>query len=147
MKRNEFFAALGVSAGTILLAPFLVSCSKSSMNGVTPVPPGGGTIDFTLDLTQPGNAALNSNGGSLVKNGVIVARTSNGDFVAVASACTHQGYTIEYDNANTRFHCPNPAPGHGSNYSTTGSVINGPAVTALQKFTTTLTGTSLRVFA
>ena len=146
MRRYEFLSVLGVSAGTVMLAPFLASCSKSSMNTTTPpvvTPP----IDFTLDLTQPANSALTSNGGYLINNGVIIARTSTGDFVAVQSACTHQGYTLEFDNVNTRFHCPNPAVGHGSNFASTGSVINGPAISALKKYSTTLTGNSLRVFS
>lgn len=143
MKRNEFFTVLGVSAGTILFAPFLTSCSKSSSALPDPAPGGGGAIDFTLDLSQAANVALTSNGGSLVKSGVIVARTSTGVFVAVASACTHQGTTIDFDNANTRFHCS----GHGSNFTTSGSVINGPATVALKMYNASLTGTSLRVFA
>jgi cytochrome b6-f complex iron-sulfur subunit len=144
MKRNEFFAALGVSAGTIMFAPFLVSCSKSSMDSTEPPGGGGGVpVDFTLDLTQPANANLNSNGGSLLKSGVIVARTSTGDFIAVASACTHQGYILVFESANNQFHCNN----HGSNFATGGSVINGPATAALKKYNAVLTGTSLRVYA
>lgn len=145
MKRNEFLSVLGISAGTIMFIPYLTSCSKSSMD-TTPSTPGGGggvPVDFTLDLTAPANADLNNNGGSLLKSGVIVARTSNGDFIAVASACTHEGFTLVFEGANARFHCNN----HGSNFGTTGSVINGPASVSLKKYNTTLTGTSLRVFA
>lgn len=144
MKRNEFFTTLGLSAGTLVFAPFLVSCSKSSTLSTDPGTGGvGGAIDFTLDLTLSANSALNSNGGSLLKSGVIVARTSTGTFVAVASACTHQGFTLAFDNTNTQFHCAN----HGSNFGITGSVINGPATVALKSYNTQLNGTSLRVFA
>jgi cytochrome b6-f complex iron-sulfur subunit len=145
MKRSDFFSALGISAGTVIFAPFLASCSKST--NLTPDPqagPGGsGVIDFTLDLTQPAHSALNSNGGSLLKSGVIIARTTTGAFVAIASTCTHQGTTIDFDYANNRFHCS----GHGSNFSTNGSVINGPATIALKMYNTQLTGTSLRIYA
>lgn len=145
MKRNEFFTVLGVSAGTILFAPFLTSCSKSSsaLPDPTPGPGGGGALDFTLDLSQAANVALTSDGGSLIKSGIIIARISATNYVAVASACTHQGTTIDFDNANSRFHCSN----HGSNFTTSGSVINGPATIALKMYNTSLTGTSLRVFA
>ena len=147
MKRHDFLTVLGVSAGTVIFAPFLVSCSKSSMNTIVPGP-GGGTVDFTLDLTLSTNAALNPVGGFLVTtSGVIVAHTDATTYVALASACTHQGYVVAYDNANTRFFCTNPAPGHGSLYKTNGTVISGPAPSALKMFNTTLTGTSLRVFA
>ncbi len=144
MKRHEFITVLGVSAGTVFFAPFLTSCSKDS--DTTPNPPpggGGGAVDFTLDLTLPANSALTSNGGFLIKSGVIVARISAVSFAAVASACTHEGFTLAFDSPNNRFHCAN----HGSNFGLTGAVINGPAATALKLYNTTLTGTSLRVFA
>ena len=145
MKRNEFFTVLGVSAGTIIFAPFLSACSKSNsvMSGTGP----GGGVDFTLDLTLPANAALNTIGGYLVNSGVIIARTTNTTYVALASACTHQGYVVEYQSASTQFHCTNPAPGHGSLYRTDGTVISGPAPSALTKYNATLSGTMLHVFA
>ena len=144
MKRHEFFSTFGITAGMIFMAPVLSSCSKSSDNS----PIGGSNsnstpVDFTLDLTLPANSVLNTNGGSLLKDVVIIAKTSAGIFVAVASVCTHQGSTIGFESSANRFHCPN----HGSNFGTDGSVINGPALTALKKYNTALTGTSLRVFA
>lgn len=144
MNRHQFFAVLGVSAGTVIFAPFLASCNKNSTlpDDSGTGGGGGGAIDFTLDLTLPANSTLNSNGGSLLKSGVIVARTSAGAYVAVASACTHQGTTVEFDSSNNLFHCPN----HGSNFGINGSVLMGPATTALKMYNTQLTGNSLRVF-
>ena len=145
MKRHEFLTALGISAGTVIFAPFLTSCSKgsSALADPTPTPGGSGAVDFTLDLSLAANSVLTTNGGSLISNGVIIAKTSAGAYVAVASVCTHQGATIGYDNTNSWFHCPN----HGSNFATNGSVLLGPATTALKVYSTTLTGNSLRVFA
>jgi cytochrome b6-f complex iron-sulfur subunit len=145
MKRNEFFSAFGVSAGLLFMAPVLSSCSKESTDtptgGTTPTPK---PVDFTLDLTSPTYAALNTNGGSVVKDNIIIARTSSGAYVALTSICSHQQFNpIAFESANSRFHCPN----HGSNFATDGSVLNGPALTALKKYNTTLTGTSLRVYA
>jgi len=37
-------------------------------------------------------------------------------------------------------------PQHGSAFSTTGSVLNGPATMALKQYKTTLTGDNLRVY-
>jgi len=145
MERNKFFSTLGISAGMLFLAPMMSSCSKS-MDTSTPKPGGGttGAVDFTLDLTSPTYTALNTNGGSVVKDNIIIARTSSGVYVAVTSICTHQQYNpISFESSANRFHCPN----HGSNFSTDGSVINGPALSALKKYNTQLTGTSLRVYS
>lgn len=147
MERNKFFSTLGISAGMIFLAPAMTSCSKSlddsSGSTTTPGTTNSGAVDFTLDLTSPTYSALNNNGGSVIKDNIIIAKTSSGAFVAVSSVCTHQGSTIGYDNAGSRFHCPN----HGSNFGTDGSVLNGPALTALKKYNTQLSGTSLRIYA
>ncbi|MEI7523921.1 MAG: Rieske 2Fe-2S domain-containing protein [Mariniphaga sp.] len=150
MKRKEFFTALGVSAGTVMFAPFLVSCSKGSSvadpgTGGTP----GGTVDFTLDLTLPANAALNTVGSSLINsaNGIIIACVSAGNYVAVASICTHQGAQIGFDGTVNQFKCSNTGAGHGSVFSTSGSVVAGPAPRGLKLYNATLSGTKLRVFA
>lgn len=142
MERKEFLALLGSGAATIVFGGCLGGCSKKEDDPApTPNPGGSGKKDFTLNLTEPANAPLQANGGHVVSNGVIVARTSNGDFVAVSSSCTHQGATLTYENTNSRFHCPS----HFSNFGLDGKVINGPAATALKQYKTTLTGNSLRV--
>lgn len=145
MKRHEFFSTLGISAGMIYLAPVLTSCSKSSIDTTTTTTGGGnnGAVDFTLDLTSATYASLNTNGGSVIKDNIIIAKTSAGAFIALSSICTHQGSTIGFENASSRFHCSN----HGSNFGLDGSVLNGPATSALKKYNTALTGTSLRVYA
>ena len=138
MKRNEFFSVLGVSAATVFFAPFLTACSKSSAGLGS-----GNPIDFTLDLTATANVVLMNDGGSVVKNGVIVVRTSASTYVALSDTCTHQGGTLHYDSVVGRFVCPV----HGANFSTSGSVLVSPATVALKKYNTTLTGTSLRVYS
>ena len=143
MERKEFLNALGVSAASVFLATCLGGCSKSTDAtgmGNTPPPPSG--VDFILNLTQTENANLGTNGGFIYKNGIIVARTTSGNYIAVAMACTHQGTTLVFDGPNNRFFCNN----HGSTFSTTGTVNNGPASTNLKQYSTTLTGSMLRVF-
>ena len=95
-----------------------------------------------MDLTQTDNANLGTNGGFVYKNGIIVARTTGGSYIAVAMACTHQGTAVVYEGNNNRFYCNN----HGSSFSNSGVVNNGPAATNLKQYSTTLTGSMLRVF-
>jgi len=137
MDRKDFLKLTGMSVGAFVLASCLNSCKKSDNTPATL------TVDFTLDLTQSANSALNNIGGFIYKDSVIVAKSTSGNFIAVAQTCTHQGTTVSYQSGSGEFHCPN----HGSNFSETGSVINGPASSPLQKFNTTLTGNSLRVFS
>ena len=148
MQRKEFINALGLSTATLLLATCFGGCSKPgvSNNGNTtpppPPPPPSSNLDFVLDLNQTENANLGMNGGFVYKNGVIIARTTTGSYIAVSMACTHQGTAVVYDGSNNRFFCNN----HGSSFSNTGVVNNGPAAINLKQYNTTLTGSMLRVF-
>lgn len=136
MKRKDFLQTAGWIS-LLACAGCLEGCSKDESAAAK--------VDFTLDLNAPANKALQTAGNSIVHLDVIIARVDASTFAAVAKACTHQGTTINYDKTNTRFHCPN----HGSNFSTNGAVINGPAGKALQKFNTTFDSgsNSLRVFS
>jgi cytochrome b6-f complex iron-sulfur subunit len=136
MDRKEFLNLLGLSVGGMVVVSCLGSCADDSEDEPE-------TVDFILNLTETANAALNSNGGFVVRNGIIVARTTAGVYIAVAAACTHQGTTVQYQSGNRRFFCPN----HGSNFAEDGSVINGPATRPLREYQTQLTGTVLRVFS
>lgn len=143
MDRKEFLSALGYSSGALIFAACIGGCSKASTTDTgTSTPTPAPTIDFTIDLTQPANAALNSNGGSLVfPNGIIVAKTLAGVLIAVSKACTHQGTEVQYQSNNNQFYCPN----HGALFSASGAVVNGPAAAALKQYTVTVTGNSVRV--
>lgn len=143
MERKEFINALGLSTATLILATCFGGCGKDSSPTTPPTPPTPPAIlDFVLDLTLSENANLGTNGGFVYKNGVIIARTTTGSYIAVAMACPHQGTAVVFDGPNNRFFCNN----HGSAFSSTGVVSNGPAATNLRRYNTTLTGTMLRVF-
>ena len=133
MDRKSFLSQVGIGAAALLLPACiggLASCAKTTTNP---------KVDFTLDTAT---GALSSNGGFLVSNNVIVARTNTGTFIAVAAACTHQGTTINYNASGNKFICPN----HGAQFDSNGTVTQGPASTSLTKYNTALTGTSLRVY-
>ena len=134
MNRKDFLMSIGLSGGGLLLAACLGGCSKTG-EGAAP------TVDFTLDLSLPANTALNAPGGYIYSNGVIVAKTIAGNIVAVSQSCTHQGVSVQYQSSGDRFYCS----GHGATFNTIGAVTNGPASSALKKYTVTVTGNMVRV--
>jgi cytochrome b6-f complex iron-sulfur subunit len=134
MNRTEFLKTFGTGAVAVCAGCSLESCSNEDINPVA--------VDITIDISLSANASLQNVGGSLVKDNLIIARVSSTEFVALAKACTHQGTTVTYEHANSRFHCAN----HGSNFSVTGTVINGPAQSNLRQYNTELVGTNLRIF-
>ena len=87
-------------------------------------------------LATPGGAALvRTSGGDL-----LVARTAADTFSAVTATCTHEACQIT-GSAGSTFVCPC----HGSRYSTSGVVLNGPATRALRQFATQFSGGVLTI--
>lgn len=139
MDRKEFLSAIGLGAAAFAVVN-CAACSKkndASANGVS----GPSGVDFTLDLTLSANAALLTIGGYLATNGIIVARTTAGAYIAVQQSCTHENYPLIYQGSSQRFYCNN----HGSYFNETGVVQVSPATRSLTTYTTVLTGNSLRV--
>ncbi len=136
MDRKAFLVTLGKGAAVAGIA-YCVGCSSNANDITAPT-----NVDMTLDLSQSANVSLNTVGGSIVNNGIIIGRTGTSTFVAVSSACTHEGTTIQFQLNNNRFYCNN----HGSTFSLDGKVTAGPASRALTKYNTTFSGNSLRIF-
>lgn len=135
MNREEFLKKLSATA-LLGCTCGLAACSSDS----EPTP---SVFDFTLDLSQSQNAALNTPGGSVTVDGIIIARLSTIEFAALSRACTHAGTPVNFRFNEKDFLCPN----HGSIFSTNGSVVRGPAVSPLRQFNTELNGNLLRVFS
>ena len=149
MERKDFIEQVGLSAASILIFGCMQGCSKS--DSPAPTPPTGTTnpppvkaIDFTINITTNPYTSLNTAGGFYVDkaNNIIIARTLTDEFLAVSSLCTHQQVLLDFQASNNRFYCS----GHGSLFSTTGAVLNGPAATPLKQYKTTRTGNNLRIF-
>jgi len=155
MERKDFIEKVGLSAASVLIFGCMQGCSKSD-SAAPAQPPSNNNpankVDFTINITNSPYTSLNTAGGFYVErtNNIIIARTltpinPNEPFIAVSSLCTHQQVTLDYQASNNRFVCPSP-PGHGSLFSSTGAVVNGPAASALKQYKTILTGNSLRIF-
>lgn len=145
MEREEFLSKLGIGALAVCMGSCLAACSKggdatpSNNNGNTNPPPGGTTIAADL------SSSLTAIGDTKVSNGVIIVRIAAGNtassFTAVQVACTHEGTAINYNNSQSLFICPL----HGSIFSKTGAVVQGPATTALKQYPVTITNNTLTV--
>ncbi|NNV55683.1 QcrA and Rieske domain-containing protein [Limnovirga soli] len=136
MDRKEFLAQVGFGAASLIVFSCLGGCSKESGTPVS-------STDFTVDLNAASSAALSTPGGFIYSNGIIIAKTLTSDYIAVSQACTHEGITVTYESATNSFYCG----AHGSEFCNTGAVMVGPANKNLKQFNTTLTGSSLRVYA
>jgi cytochrome b6-f complex iron-sulfur subunit len=138
MNRRDLIQRVVLGSTVLVIAPsILESCSKGSSNA-----PGGNLpTKIVLDLTLAANSALNGTGGWLITQDVIIINTGGGSFSALSSICTHQGCSVAYNSGAGNIQCPC----HGSVFSTTGGVLNGPASRALQSYPYTLDGNILTI--
>jgi len=152
--RRDFCVDSLQTASLAALVAALTGCGGS---GSSPTSPGGGgsglpslptinstivgnaitlTIDAGSPLASAGTAALvNASGRPF-----LVAHTSQDTFVAVTAICTHEQCTVSTFQ-NQIYECPC----HGSQYSTSGSVIRGPATRSLAQFTTAFANNILTI--
>ena len=140
MKRNEFLQKLGLSSAAIL-GTYCLGALAARIREAPP--PEAGSPDFTLDLTDPAYAPLRTNGGFVYQRDVIIARTTNGEFIALARQRTHEGYPVNFEPGTNAFSCPL----HGSRFRADGSITGGPATVGLRRFNTEHRGNALRVYA
>jgi cytochrome b6-f complex iron-sulfur subunit len=112
-------------------SPQLRTVTASVSNGAL-------TVNVTADspLATVGGAALvQSTSGSF-----LVARVAQDTFNAMTAVCTHEACTVN-EFGNSTFQCPC----HGSQYSTSGTVVRGPAAQSLKRFNTTFAANVLTI--
>ena len=126
VDRRTFLSAAAAAA----VLAVLDGCSSSG--GMFTGPDGG---PFTVTLTN--FTALAAVGGvARVDPGIgaptALYRSDVSTFVALSMVCPHAGFA-PIDITSSGFHCP----AHGSAFSKSGTLVNGPAPTGLTSFATT----------
>jgi len=143
-NRREFCQGLVI----VSIASALDACGGGSSTAPSNLPAltavsasvSAGKISLNVDTNSPlsavGSAAvLQTPSGSF-----LVARTAQSSFTALTAICTHEGCTIdEYQSGTYECSC------HGSQYSTSGTVLRGPAASPLRSFTTSYAAPTLTI--
>ena len=137
--RREFCrrACRAVSLLTIGAAVPACGGSTTSPSSAPALPSvSGALVSRTLTITVDAASPLAAVGGAAtvtVSSGTyLVARTAQSTFTTVTAVCTHEGCTVS-GFANSLYVCPC----HGSEFSTSGAVVQGPASSPLRQFPTT----------
>ena len=139
MNRRELVQRIVMGGSVLVLVPsVLQNCTKDSTTDPVVNPP---PTKIDLDLTLPANSSLNSDGGSIIVQNIIIINTGSSKYIALSSVCTHQGCTVAYISAAGNIQCPC----HGSVYTTEGIVIAGPAPRALKPYVVKLAGNILTI--
>jgi cytochrome b6-f complex iron-sulfur subunit len=136
MERKDFLKnTLALIGCAVVPAALIEACGKDNSTQTN--------VNFTLDLTQSANAALNTVGNSLIVNNTIIIRSSQSVFNAFSSVCTHAGCQVNYDPATPDLiYCRCHS---GTFSSVTGGVESGPPPLPLPRYTATLNGNILTI--
>ncbi len=135
MNRRELIRNIAAGTATIFVVPALITSCEEDLSD-----PDNNNNVLTIDLNDDKYKSLGSAGGFIVERSIIILNTGD-DYIALSSICTHQGCEVSYDHSKSNL----PCPCHGSIFSTSGSVLNGPAETSLKKFNITQEGDILTI--
>jgi nitrite reductase/ring-hydroxylating ferredoxin subunit len=137
--RREFCLHSGQVLSLAAIASAITGCGGSSSTSATSTLPNlptinssvsNGAITLTIDAGSPlaatGSAALIA-----TANGNFLVSRAGDQFTALTAVCTHEQCVVSTFSSGT-YQCPC----HGSQYSTSGSVIKGPASRSLTTFQT-----------
>ncbi len=140
MERRIFFRNLAIGSSLLLTAPVLFNSCSNDNNSIDNNN-NNNTGGITVDLTDPAFTALKNVGGYAYKNDIIIIRSTDTVYLALSKVCTHNGCDVTYSSTNKDL----PCPCHGSKFSTTGAVINGPAATNLKTYNVKQDGNILTI--
>lgn len=137
MERRDFLTKIGIGAAAVLTIGCFNACSKEDDSPQN--------IDFTVDLSNPSNAALLNNGGFIITNDVVVARTIDGEFAAATVVCSHErNKRVRYASSANEWQCDV----HGARFRLDGTGLNSTGSRGLRTYQTELLdAVTLRVFS
>jgi cytochrome b6-f complex iron-sulfur subunit len=137
--RREFCVRTCQAISLLTLGALVPACGGSSTSpSSAPALPtvSGALVNRTLTIAVDAASPLAAVGGAAtvtVSTGTyLVARTAQAACTTVTAVCTHEGCAVT-GFASSRYVCPC----HGSEFSTSGAVLQGPASSALRQFPTT----------
>jgi cytochrome b6-f complex iron-sulfur subunit len=149
MNRRGFCVNACQIASLIAVGSLLEGCGGGSPTSPSDSQPQLTTLtgvagNNAITVNVPAGSALASVGGAAFVNSpngaFLVAQVSQGTINAMTAVCTHEGCTInEFGSSVFQCEC------HGSQFSTSGAVVRGPATQPLRRFNTTFVGNVLTI--
>lgn len=142
MERKDFLQKFAIGGSILLTAPILFnSCSDGTDDVIDDADNNNDDDAITIDLTNDDFSDLGTVGGYAYSGNIIIIRSGDDSYLAFSKICTHQGCTVTYNASENEL----PCPCHGSVFSTTGAVLNGPASSGLKKYSVTKEGDALKI--
>lgn len=141
-SRRTLLRGLGLAAVGAMI--FDAGCQQqgSSLSTATSASCGAG---HCIDLGDAANKELAAVGGAMLVDSasdtIMVIRTSDTQAIALSAICTHAGCSMDYNAGQHLLDCAC----HGSQFSTDGKVVRGPANRAVRVYAATLANNIITV--
>lgn len=140
MKRRDFISKVAAGGSILFVSSlYLSSCGKGGDSPADPTPVD--TTPISIDLSDSKYASLNTVGGYAYYDKYMIIRTGESSYVVLSKYCTHENYLLEYVPSTNQIKCNN----HGSMFTISGAVLNGPASRSLASYTASMSGTVLTI--
>lgn len=137
MERKDFIQKFAIGGSILLTSPLLFNACSDGTDDVIDDKNNG----IEVDLNHNDFAELKDVGGFAYTGDIIVIRSGESSYIALSKVCTHQGCTVTYNHANSQL----PCPCHGSVFSSSGAVVNGPAESNLKTYSVKKEGDKLTI--
>lgn len=142
MERKDFLQKFAIGGSILLTAPVLLnSCSDGTDDVMDDADDDTDDDGITVDLTNDDFSELGTVGGYAYTGNIIVIRSGDNSYLAFSKICTHQGCDVTYNHSEGEL----PCPCHGSVFSTSGAVLEGPASSGLKQYSVTKEGDTLTI--
>jgi hypothetical protein len=134
MKRKDVLIRFGsYIVVLVMLAGLLNSCTNKDKAG---------SVNFTIDLTDPMYSSLNSIGGYAYVSNIIVFKDVSNNYDALSEYCTYDANILQYMPSYNSLVCP----GCHSQFDINGNPTFGYASAPLVKYNVQLIGSTLRIY-
>lgn len=141
-SRRSVLQGFGVAAAGALIAGTGCQQPGSSLSTANISSCGTG---HCIDLGDPANKELTTVGGAMLidssNDTIMVVRSSDTQAIALSAICTHAGCSMDYEATQQLLDCGC----HGSQFSTAGKVVRGPANRPLRVYTAALANNVITV--
>lgn len=98
--------------------------------------------DFTINLEDDDYSSLQQVSAYVVKDGIVIAKDLEGNYVAATQTCSHQDNDAIVFTNKDQWQCEI----HGARFDLQGNGLNSLASNGLKVYSTELSGTVLRVY-
>lgn len=136
MNRKEFLTTIGAGAAFALTATCLGSCTKDSTSGSK-------DVNLSIDLEKAEFGALKDPSGFVVHEGIVIARSLSGEYLAATVECSHENLNQITFNSSDEWFCT----AHGARFAKDGSGLNVNGNKGLTVYKTEKSANILKVFS